>query len=614
MPPTPPRYWSILVLIFVTALAPSAEAQTPVVGVIYTNTTWTAAGSPYVLGGEVEILGGATLTILAGVRVEFEPGSRLLIGGEDAADTGRLLVAGTRSRRVNFVSSVPGEVAGGVELRPGAAWDADGTGSAIRFARFESVHQPLTMRGAAASLDDLVVLFAGDAERPAIVVELGSLADTALRATRVRVFESAGGGMSVAGGGDHELVECRFVGNAGRGLRIDRSVDPFPRRPASEVRVERCEFIENTAEDDDEHGLGGGALLGGGMVFAVEGCTFDHNTSEWSGGGLYMGGGRDSTLRSCVFTGNTSGYDGGGLYLAVYDMAVEDCRFSGNTTRDDGGGMSTDGSVELRRCVFEGNDARWGGATHGRITAIDCEFVDNFARYAGGAMRIQYSTRDFGVRGGVFRGNRADGSGGAIDFSGSYPDDEVRIEGAEFIENRADVGGAIGGIGGRTAIGGRLTLVGNQFEANLARRGGALHVPPEAKAGLRLNLSAEGEATNTFRGNTATVGDAIANDSAQGVEARGVCWGVPTRAAVGTLIHDGQDDPALGVVAFDPIATGCLVCKADLDGDGELTIFDFLLVQGLFAVGDMAADFDGDGVLTVFDFLVFQNEFDAGCP
>ncbi|MEQ8316431.1 MAG: GC-type dockerin domain-anchored protein [Phycisphaerales bacterium] len=55
-------------------------------------------------------------------------------------------------------------------------------------------------------------------------------------------------------------------------------------------------------------------------------------------------------------------------------------------------------------------------------------------------------------------------------------------------------------------------------------------------------------------------------------------------------------------------------CRADLDGDGELTIFDFLVFQNLFASGDPAADFDGDGELTIFDFLAFQNEFVAGCP
>lgn len=54
-------------------------------------------------------------------------------------------------------------------------------------------------------------------------------------------------------------------------------------------------------------------------------------------------------------------------------------------------------------------------------------------------------------------------------------------------------------------------------------------------------------------------------------------------------------------------------CRADLDGDGVLTIFDFLTFQNLFDSGDLTADFDGDGVLTIFDFLSFQNEFDAGC-
>ncbi|OAB62986.1 hypothetical protein AY599_15040 [Leptolyngbya valderiana BDU 20041] len=54
-------------------------------------------------------------------------------------------------------------------------------------------------------------------------------------------------------------------------------------------------------------------------------------------------------------------------------------------------------------------------------------------------------------------------------------------------------------------------------------------------------------------------------------------------------------------------------CDADLDGDGELTLFDFLEFQSLFDAGDLAADFDGDGVLTLFDFLAFQSGFATGC-
>lgn len=55
-------------------------------------------------------------------------------------------------------------------------------------------------------------------------------------------------------------------------------------------------------------------------------------------------------------------------------------------------------------------------------------------------------------------------------------------------------------------------------------------------------------------------------------------------------------------------------CPADLDGDGELTVADFVVFQDLFASGDARADFDGDGVLTFFDFLAYLNAFHAGCP
>jgi len=79
----------------------------------------------------------------------------------------------------------------------------------------------------------------------------------------------------------------------------------------------------------------------------------------------------------------------------------------------------------------------------------------------------------------------------------------------------------------------------------------------------------------------------------------------------------GAADPTnLDFVSFWEIAGDCGGggCRADIDGDGVLTIFDFLGFQNLFDAGDLGADFDGDGVLTIFDFLTFQNEFDAGCP
>ena len=66
-------------------------------------------------------------------------------------------------------------------------------------------------------------------------------------------------------------------------------------------------------------------------------------------------------------------------------------------------------------------------------------------------------------------------------------------------------------------------------------------------------------------------------------------------------------------VVYTSEAVIVVACAADRDGDGDLTIFDFLAFQNLFDAGDTRADLDGDGNLTIFDFLVFQNRFDEGC-
>ena len=71
--------------------------------------------------------------------------------------------------------------------------------------------------------------------------------------------------------------------------------------------------------------------------------------------------------------------------------------------------------------------------------------------------------------------------------------------------------------------------------------------------------------------------------------------------------------PLTGAGAAHIFDLDCLLCRVDLDGDGELTFLDFLAFQTLFAAGDLRADFDGDGTLTFFDFLTFQVEFAAGC-
>jgi hypothetical protein len=94
--------------------------------------------------------------------------------------------------------------------------------------------------------------------------------------------------------------------------------------------------------------------------------------------------------------------------------------------------------------------------------------------------------------------------------------------------------------------------------------------------------------------------------------------GRDTGGAVADIDGDGKLD--LVAAARDRFRLGilynqtpCEACRVDLDGDGALTIFDFLAFQNAFDAGEPRADFDGDGELTLFDFLAFLNEFQDGC-
>jgi hypothetical protein len=135
------------------------------------------------------------------------------------------------------------------------------------------------------------------------------------------------------------------------------------------------------------------------------------------------------------------------------------------------------------------------------------------------------------------------------------------------------------------------------------------------------------DAASLFRIDLATAGaEFIGNATSPGVrnwfndlafDASGTLWGAREQGG-GLYTIDtatGAANLEFATTTFRSIAFtgGEDDCYADLDGDGDLTLFDFLAFQNLFDAGDLAADCDEDGSLTLFDFLCFQNAFDAGC-
>ncbi|MEW6189867.1 MAG: right-handed parallel beta-helix repeat-containing protein, partial [Actinomycetota bacterium] len=115
------RYLALLVIIiFMLALIPISPAiATEVSGEITTDTTWTVAGSPYIVTGDVFVCNGAILTIEPGVTVKFNKGADgelfslqigsifWLNGGE-----GTLIADGTFDNPIIFTSNRPYPVPG----------------------------------------------------------------------------------------------------------------------------------------------------------------------------------------------------------------------------------------------------------------------------------------------------------------------------------------------------------------------------------------------------------------------------------------------------------------------------------------------------------------------
>src|SRR3954463_12356597 len=88
-----------ILFIFFVCISIPLFSQTNVSGGIYTNTTWTAANSPYIVTDTVVVFPGVTLTIDPGVTVKFDSLIRLEIR------QARLLAVGTQIDSITFTSS-----------------------------------------------------------------------------------------------------------------------------------------------------------------------------------------------------------------------------------------------------------------------------------------------------------------------------------------------------------------------------------------------------------------------------------------------------------------------------------------------------------------------------
>jgi hypothetical protein len=309
------------------------------------------------------------------------------------------------------------------------------------------------------------------------------------------------------------------------------------------------------------------------------------------------------------------GVNGQVLGMRVLEFEGEELLFVGGTFTTAGGGMATSPGI----AAWDGD--AWRGFGAGVIGS-----VNDFMIYDDGSGPALYIagrfTVDGGVNGGLARwnGSAFEEVGGGLS-GGSNPRGNIMAvydfgDGDELV-----VGGNFlqaGALGANSIVrwdGAAFDTVGDGFDNTVT----SLNV---ADVGDGARLYAGGsfilsgaEAVNGFARWTGsgwqTVGDGVSGGSVPGLAAV-VEYDLPgvgnSLVVTGGFSFAGFDEARN--IAIWACGGGC---RVDLDGDGQLTIFDFLMFQNLFDDGDLTADFDGDGALTLFDFLAFQNEFDAGC-
>jgi predicted outer membrane repeat protein len=152
--------------------------------------------------------------------------------------------------------------------------------------------------------------------------------------------------------------------------------------------ITNCDFEGNTATTSGHTGAGGALYVSGDAT--ISGCDFVGNEAAGyqygNGGALYIGGTAevtDCTFRGNEAEGNSNASQGGALYVDGAMATITDCVFEGNNGQDSpGGSVYLDEGGTLIGCTFRNNTAPYGAAIYaddGSITIRDCAFEGNQA-------------------------------------------------------------------------------------------------------------------------------------------------------------------------------------------------------------------------------------------
>jgi len=534
-----------------------AVAATNVGGPIFSNTTWTLAGSPYIVTNSIIVGADATLTINPGVVVKVNNGLGIQVGSPEGFGAGKLVAVGTAGQPILFTSNdavpIPGKWNN--VLFTDLAGDAVYNGSGV----YQS----------GSIIEHAIVEFAG-----------GGTAST--------------GSVTVVSSSPFlNFVEVRKSNRSG--IRVDGASAPA-------LRITNCDVHDCTAVSQD----GGGLYLINGQTHFISGNNF-HNNSSSNGGGIYLQNSNGVSVSGNTFMSNSSSGGGG-----FYGTNVATLLFQNNTSSSNSsgnfGGMYVDGNfIQLLTNTFNGNTV--GGSYGGVYCASSNSFItgniitNNTAAGSYGGSYLTGNNQQ--ITGNQWTGNQAAGRAGV------HVDGTAVTFSSNMVKNNNAVG-ASSDIGGLEAQGSNGTYSGNTVQGNNCQRtaggvyvlgtghvfannliddnfagsvGGGVYVDASNTTWTKNTVSnneasssgggvyVNGQGTsfdgpsdlstcNSFSGNIAPNGSAMYNnlryaDSGVGnVDAAYVCWGTNDPAAIAASLYDYFDNAGKGLILAAPLVGG----------------------------------------------------------
>ena len=227
-----------------------------------------------------------------------------------------------------------------------------------------------------------------------------------------------GGALSLSAG-SWEFTNCNFSGNesvTGGGAIYFNS--------NGTATFENCDFTSNKSVGED--GLGGSIYCGTkttNLVLTFNGGVISGNTSAYRGGfvGSY---GADLIFNNVTLNENVAENGGGG---AIYTNSAPDVTLVKTTLTNNsgkhGGAVNSSGTISIDGCTFEGNNAS------GNAGAISVG--------PNGVIKLSADVQT------VFKNNVAGSYGGALEVETFHTSKASDIDGALFVGNNAQWGGAV---------------------------------------------------------------------------------------------------------------------------------------------------------------------------